>query len=976
MFLVFLISSSVLCHTSSFVIDYDDDYQRDAVCDDQDDSLTTEMMLLAHSITQHYSIPTNNCLCSSLNTRNQAVVQADRVDIQSRNVGNGGRYARRSSGTQEESAESRNVQKETGNGNDSKYFLEQRLLAKNDEVEIILTNVQNDFLLADASEMEELEYLSANICMMARIQQADKDPEDRLIYDSSFISVLQNPSTSFMNPLFSQSDHDQTYHEQHEIIKPTIYIDQINSDIIFDDPNVKVNDVKVKHDKKAHDRQDNAMELLAKNAYKETEKQLLLANKVNQRNVELTKELRSIKKSSNVRATVCDTEDIFEDATKSQLKMKEKIKDPIAIEKKVNFVPISYEASISNVTPTKAAFVNLKDSFLRRFCYDEEKPILDYLQASFKVIQKEFLEDVQNDNLNDEIKKVKMDSKDIQKNLLKQINILENDFKDVKRKALILNYNCNIKKKKRIVIQIVLWIVDNGCPKHMTGNLKLLRNFIEKFMEQSASGMTTLQQSHAIKIIQFCDDDLEVAFRSKTCYVYNLEGEDLLTGARDSNLYTISISYMAASSPMWLMSKATSTKSWLWHRRLSHLNFGTINHLTNQDLVDGLLNTHFKLELIHMDLYGPMRVESINDKKYMLVIVNDYSRYTWMYFLRTKDEALDMIMKFIAQVQLNFKVQIQKQFSIARTPQQNSLVERRNRSLVEVARTMLIFSKAPEFLWAEAISTACFTQNRSLVHTRYNMTLLMYDEYFKKRSQEVSTNSVAPTTLNNEDTPSSSSIIVKGNEAPSLVSSSKEQTPPISNDVANESILEDSANLEANKLITPFCPPKTEEGESSSINQDPLDMHEFNQVHPSTHTWMKAHPLEQVIGDPLKPVMTRSRLNTHAEVYELYQFERLNEKISTCCKGYRQEEGIDFEESFAQVARLEAVRMFTAYVTYTNFTIFQIDVKTTFLNGPLKEEVYVSQPDGFVDPDFLDHVYNLKKALYGKQAPLLTWPYL
>ncbi|GKA46084.1 retrovirus-related pol polyprotein from transposon TNT 1-94 [Tanacetum coccineum] len=124
-----------------------------------------------------------------------------------------------------------------------------------------------------------------------------------------------------------------------------------------------------------------------------------------------------------------------------------------------------------------------------------------------------------------------------------------------------------------------------------------------------------------------------------------------------------------------------------------------------------------------------------------------------------------------------------------------------------------------------------------------------------------------------------------------------EGTTLISNDVANESILEDSANLEANKLITPFCPPKTEEG-------------------------------------------------------------------------YRQEKGIDFEESFAQVARLEAVQMFTAYVAYTNFTIFQTDVKTAFLNGPLKEEVYVSQPEGFVDPDFLDHVYNLKNVSIGKQAPL------
>ncbi|GJS21698.1 retrovirus-related pol polyprotein from transposon TNT 1-94 [Tanacetum coccineum] len=99
---------------------------------------------------------------------------------------------------------------------------------------------------------------------------------------------------------------------------------------------------------------------------------------------------------------------------------------------------------------------------------------------------------------------------------------------------------------------------------------------------------------------QFCDGDLEVAFLTNTCYVRNLEGEDLLTDYRDSNLYTISISEIAASSLIFLISKATSTKSWLWHRRLSYLNFGTINHLTKQDLVDGLLK--FKYDKDHLCL--------------------------------------------------------------------------------------------------------------------------------------------------------------------------------------------------------------------------------------------------------------------------------------------------------------------------------------------------------------------------------------
>ncbi|GJW21284.1 retrovirus-related pol polyprotein from transposon TNT 1-94 [Tanacetum coccineum] len=186
---------------------------------------------------------------------------------------------------------------------------------------------------------------------------------------------------------------------------------------------------------------------------------------------------------------------------------------------------------------------------------------------------------------------------------------------------------------------------------------------------------------------QFFDGDLEVAFRSNTCYVWNLEGDDLLTGSRDSNLYTISIFEMESSSTVCLMSRATSTKSWLWHRRLSHLNFDTVNQLTPNDLVDGLLkykynkdhlcsackqgkskkasllpklvpSTESKLELLYMDLCRPMRVASINGKKCILVIVDDYSRYTWVYFLHTKDEAPDMIINFVNHVQRNLKAQI------------------------------------------------------------------------------------------------------------------------------------------------------------------------------------------------------------------------------------------------------------------------------------------------------------------------------
>ncbi|GKA12363.1 retrovirus-related pol polyprotein from transposon TNT 1-94 [Tanacetum coccineum] len=264
--------------------------------------------------------------------------------------------------------------------------------------------------------------------------------------------------------------------------------------------------------------------------------------------------------------------------------------------------------------------------------------------------------------------------------------------------------------------------------------------------EQFASGM----------IISLQSLDLEIMFKAISRYVMyttlkalNLKGDNLLTSSRDSNLYTISIFEMVASSPVCLMSRTTSKKSWLWHHKLSHLNCGAINQLTSKDLGYGLPKFKYnkdhlclaceqgkskkaslppklapsiesKLELLHMDLCGPMMVASINGKKYILVIVYDYSRYTWIYFLRTKDEAPDMIIDFINQVQRNLKaliltirtdngtefknkkirafyakLGIDYKTSIARTPQQNGVVEQRNQTLVEAARTTLIFSKTP-----------------------------------------------------------------------------------------------------------------------------------------------------------------------------------------------------------------------------------------------------------------------------------------
>nr|GFA16806.1 hypothetical protein [Tanacetum cinerariifolium] len=166
--------------------------------------------------------------------------------------------------------------------------------------------------------------------------------------------------------------------------------------------------------------------------------------------------------------------------------------------------------------------------------------------------------------------------------------------------------------------------------------------------------------------------------------------------------------------------------------------------------------------------------------------------------------------------------------------------------------------------------------------------------------------------------------------------------------------------------------------ETSSRHVDSSNIHTFYQRYPSEHRWTKDHPLEQVIRNPSQSVRTRRQLESDAEMcmFALTKNKRdeentvIRNKSRLVAKGYTQKEGVDFEESFAPVARLEVVRLFIAYVAHKSFTIYQMDVKTAFLYGPMKEEVYVNQPDGFVDPYHPDKVYRLKKALYGlKQAP-------
>ncbi|GJU45453.1 retrovirus-related pol polyprotein from transposon TNT 1-94 [Tanacetum coccineum] len=289
------------------------------------------------------------------------------------------------------------------------------------------------------------------------------------------------------------------------------------------------------------------------------------------------------------------------------------------------------------------------------------------------------------------------------------------------------------------VVQIVLWYLDSGCSKHITGDRLRLKNFMKKFIaivrfgndhfgavmgyEDYMIGDSVISRVYYVEglghnlfsVRQFCDSDLEVAFRKHSCYVRDTGGVELIKCYRGSNLYTISVEDMMKSSPICLLSKASKNKSWLWHRRLNHLNFGTINDLARKDLVRGLPRLKFEkdhlcsacqlgkskkhtytpktkntnlevLNTLHMDLCGPMRVQTINGKKYILVIVDDYSRFTWVKLLRSKDETPEFVIKILKQIQVG----LNKTVRYIRTDNGTKFV---NQVLTQYYESVSIFTK-------------------------------------------------------------------------------------------------------------------------------------------------------------------------------------------------------------------------------------------------------------------------------------------
>ncbi|GJW70514.1 putative ribonuclease H-like domain-containing protein [Tanacetum coccineum] len=588
-------------------------------------------------------------------------------------------------------------------------------------------------------------------------------------------------------------------------------------------------------------------------------------------------------------------------------------------------------------------------------------------------------------------------------------------------------------------------------------------------------------------VSQMCDKKNSVLFTDTGCFVLSPdfkladESQVLLKVPRKNNMYSVDMkNIIPKESLTCLVAKATLDESMLRYRRLGHVKFKTINKLTKENLVRGLPIKYFEndqtyvaclkgkqhkasckskiqnsitqpLFMLHVDLFGPTFVSSLVNKKYYLVVTDDYSRFTWLFFLASKDETSGILKSFITEVEnlVEKKVKIircdngtefknrvmsefyekngiKKEFSVARTPQQNGVAERRNRTLIKAARTMLDDSKLPTTFWAEAVNTACYVQNRIILgkfdgmsdkgfFVGYSLNSKAFRVY-NIRTRKVEENlhirfledkhiiagteeSFGAGHSSKEIGSSQDYILIPLWKDGSLFDSSSKNDnndePQPSSDVGKkdgegvnkESGIDDQERPENSTQDINTAGPSINTV-SINVNTGSLNI---NTVSPTvttasleaTHADFFDHLLDHVIGDVQSGVKTRRMTKTTNEqgkraigtkwVYKNKKDKRgivIRNKARLVAQGYTQEEGIDYDEVFAPVARIEAIRLFLAYASFKDFVVYQMDVKSAFLYGKIEEEVYVCQPPGFEDPEFPDRVYKVEKALYGlHQAP-------
>nr|GEV22068.1 putative reverse transcriptase domain, ribonuclease H-like domain, aspartic peptidase domain protein [Tanacetum cinerariifolium] len=711
------------------------------------------------------------------------------------------------------------------NDNQSRQFRNQRTVNVARARENVGSLAEQYDWLADTDEEVDEQELEAHYSYMAKIQ---KVPTAESGTDSEPVEQVQNDAG--YNVFANELQHS----EKSESISSTCLVETDDSNVTPDSPDMCNDDIQNDQNDVESDDERVALANLIANLKLNVDESKKIQKQLKKANTTLAQELKECKtifaetsKSLEESISVRDRYLVALQTKQAEFEKYKAFNDCIIdydkLEQSVSKSRQAYNVMTNNINHFKEIVDNawikdLKDLFRAPTAQDMEILIQTCLMP------------VAIKTLNDSLKFVHEVKQEMHADL-KYVQFLEKEIDELESdKAEFSN-----------MYDVIL------CTKHMTGNLKMLCNFVENFL-----GLN----HNLFSVGQFCDADLEVAFRKSTCFVRDLQGNDLLI--------------------------ATPTQAWLWHRRLSYLNFDYINLLSKKDIVISLPKLKYvkdqlcsscelskakkssfkskvvpsskgRLNLLHMDLCGPMRVASINGKKYILVIVDDYSRYTWTLFLRSKDETPKVDGENLDKMKEKGDLCI--------------LVGYSNQS-----KGYRVYKKIERMI------------DKS-IHIRF-------DEIKEVSEMSVANNTLGlvPQRQKASDYDNSDPGSNPQDKQPSMNAqpTSEPSTPTYVHAEENNDNQAKEEHLPDNEFTNPFCTPVQEVAESSSHN---------------------------------------------------------------IAKGYAWEEGINFEESFAPVARLEAVRIFIAYAAQKSFLIYQMDVKLTFLNGPLKDEFFVAQLDGFVDPN-------------------------